>query len=261
MRTGIRLLLVLVAVGVAGLVAMTAWPVSGERASAPPMEPADIGTRALQPGDLPAESAVVAASSATTSTTAVSASDAAPSAGAVVAQPGQVGATPVIAAEMNANQRSVVEAVRTGKHPERLTLAVDPAPFDPAAYARDAREYLSVVEPARVYQTAPAGPDAVPLRAVVDHTIRLPAGGSTSLTVIGKPHAPVSWSVLDGGTLSNGLASITVQADAEGRATTTYTATPGTVDEVQILVGSPMTVGTLTLTVEVDDPAAALSTR
>ena len=260
MSTGIRSLMALVAVGVAGLVAMTVWPVAGERASAP-KEPAVIGTRAPQPGVLPAEPAVVTTSSATTSTAAVSASGAAPSTGAAVAEPGQVDATPVIAAELNANQRSVVEAVRTGNHPERLTLAVDPAPFDPAAYARDVQAYLAVTEPARVYQTAPAGPDAVPLRAVVDHTIRLPAGGSTHLTVIGKPFAPVSWSVLDGGTLSNGLASITVQADAAGTATTTYTATPGTVDEVQILVGSPMTVGTLTLTVAVDDPAAAVSTR
>lgn len=256
MRIGIRSLMGLIAAGVAGLIVMTVWPASDERAPAPTDSTA-VGTQTLQPGVLPAQPAAVAPASPA----AVSAGAAAPSTGAVVAEAGQVGATSVIAAELNANQRSVVEAVRTGAYPERLTLAVDPAPFDPAAYARDVQGYLAVTEPARVYQTAPAGPDAVPLIAATDHTIRLPAGGSTPLTVIGKPFAPVSYAVLDGGRLGNGLASITVQADAAGIATTMYTATPGTVDEVQILVGSPMTVGTLTLTVAVDDPEAAVSTR
>lgn len=180
---------------------------------------------------------------------------------ATVGQPATTGQSAALSELAQANQQSVVEAVRSGKHPERLSLAIDPAPFDPAAYARDSQAYLAVVEPARVYQTAPAGPDAVALRAAVDHTIRIPAHGSTPLTVIGVPGAPVSWTVLDGGQFANGLASITVQADAEGKATTTYTATPGTVDEVQILVGSPMTVGTLTLVVHVADPAATVSTR
>lgn len=158
--------------------------------------------------------------------------------------------------DSNPNVVSVVEAQRSGDHPERLTLAIDPAPFDAAAFAQNPQVYLNITEPARVYQTAPAGPDAVPLVATVDHTIRISANGSTPLTVIGKPNAPISFAVLDGGSMPNGLSSITVLADAEGKATTTYTATPGTVDEVQILVGSPMTVGTLTLVVHVQDPAA-----
>jgi hypothetical protein len=166
-----------------------------------------------------------------------------------------------VPADANPQVRSVVEAVRSGTHPERLSIAVDPAPFDPAAFARNPQAYLNVVEPARVYQTAPAGPTAVPLVATVDHTIRLPALGSTPLVVIGTPGSPVSFTILDGGQFENGLASITVLAGDDGKATATYSATPGTVDEVQILVGSPMTVGTLTMTVHVADPAATVSTR
>jgi hypothetical protein len=104
----------------------------------------------------------------------------------------------------------------------------------------------------------------VPLRATVDHVVQVPAMGSTELAVVALPGSPVTFSIVDGGMMPNGLSSITVAPDAQGRAATTYTATAGTVDEVQILVGSPMTVGTLTLRVAVaypTAPAPAVSVR
>jgi hypothetical protein len=224
--------------------------------------PRDVATEGLPPGTT--AGARPLSTHATGSAEAPLSPEAAPMADpAVAAMPADpLAAAPVVPAQFAPQVASVVEAVRTGKHPERLSIAIDPAPFDATAYARDPQAYLSVVEPARVYQTAPAGPAAVPLRATVDHVIPVPALGSTELAVIGQPHAPVTFTVLDGGRMPNSLASITVQADAEGRASTTYTATPGTVDEVQILVGSPMTVGTLTLRVAVAYPEApAVSVR
>jgi hypothetical protein len=159
--------------------------------------------------------------------------------------------------DINPQVASVVEAVRTGKYPERLSIAVDPKPFDPSKFAANPQEYLNIVEPGRVYQTAAAGPDAVPLIAADERAISVPVLGSTALSVRGKPNAPVSWTILDGGMFAhNHLASTTVMTNAEGVATVTYQATPGTIANVQILVGSPLMVGTLTMVIRVVDPAA-----
>lgn len=49
---------------------------------------------------------------------------------------------------------SVVEAMKSGTHPERLSALVPPKVFDKAAYEADAKAYLSVVEPGRVWQVA-----------------------------------------------------------------------------------------------------------
>lgn len=152
---------------------------------------------------------------------------------------------------------SVVEAQTTGHFPERLSPFINPAPFDAARFAADPQTYLNTVEPGRVFQTAEAGPDALPLIAAIDHIIQVPALGSTPLSVTGKPGAPVSFTILDGGMFENHLSATTVVADEHGRAQVLYTATPGTVDDVQILVGSPLTVGTLTLMVHVAPPEAA----
>ncbi len=162
-----------------------------------------------------------------------------------------------VAADFHPQVASVVEAQKTGKFPERLSVSIAPKPFDLAAFSANPQAYVNITEPGRVFQTAPAGPDAVPLIAGVDHIISVPSLGSTPLTVTGKSHAPVSFTILDGGMFDNHLSSTTVLADDKGTATVTYTATPGTVDDVQILVGSPLTVGTLTLVVHVGYPATS----
>jgi hypothetical protein len=156
-----------------------------------------------------------------------------------------------VTADFHPQVASVIAAQQTGAYPERLTLVIDPKPFDAAAFAQQPQAYLSVVEPGRVYDTAAAGPEAVPLIAMVDHTILIPALGSTPLSVRGKPQAPVSFTVLGGGVFDNHLAAITVLADEAGVARVRYTATPGTTGEAQILAGSPLTVGTLMLSVHV----------
>jgi hypothetical protein len=157
---------------------------------------------------------------------------------------------------------SIAEAHRTGKHPERLSLDIAPAPFDLKRYEANPQQYLNIVEPGRVYQTAAAGPNAVPLIATIDRVISIPALGSTALSVRGKPNAPVSWTILGGGVFThNRLTSTTVLTSAEGIATVTYEATPGVYDAVSILVGSPLMVGTLTLMLQVAEPAATVSQR
>jgi hypothetical protein len=255
-----RLVSVAVIIGIAGIASWWSFAGAANRDAVS----TDGSRQATESG--PAPAAAIAPTPAATGTVATApqplpaAVTSAAAAAAIPADP--LASAPVVPAQFAPQVASVVEAVRTGKHPERLSIAIDPAPFDATAYARDPQAYLAVVEPARVYQTAPAGPTAVPLRATVDHVIPVPALGSTELAVMAQPHAPVTFTVLDGGRMPNSLASITVQADADGRASTTYTATPGTVDEVQILVGSPMTVGTLTLRVAVAYPTApAVSVR
>lgn len=188
---------------------------------------------------------------------------ASPSASASVAPPKTPAPVdPGVAPDFHPQVASVVEAQRTGKFPERLSLAIAPKPFDPVKFAARPQEYLNTVEPGRVFQTAAAGPDAVPLIAENERAIIVPALGSTSLSVRGKPNAPVSWTILDGGVFAhNRLASTTVLTNAEGVATVTYQATPGTIADVQILVGSPLMVGTLTMVVQVAPPPTTVSQR
>jgi hypothetical protein len=153
--------------------------------------------------------------------------------------------------DTNPNVASVVEAQRSGLHPERLTPFIAPAAFDPAAFAKNPQAYLDVVEPGRIWLTAESGPAVTPLSTEQTDHIRIPYLGSTTLTVRAVPLAPVTFTVLDGGMLPNHLGSMTVRADDQGLASTVYTATPGTVDDVQVLAGSPLAAGTVTLVVHV----------
>ncbi|MFO0755759.1 MAG: hypothetical protein U0359_04680 [Byssovorax sp.] len=63
--------------------------------------------------------------------------------------------------------------------------------------------------------------------------------------------APVTFTSFDMGAFDNGLASMTVQADAAGAASVAFTATRGTIDSVHVLAGSPMAVGQVQFLVQV----------
>ncbi len=66
--------------------------------------------------------------------------------------------------------------------------------------------------------------------------------------------APVTFTSFDLGSFHNQLTSVTVKADANGNAQAIFTGTPGTINNVNILAGSPMTSGQLKFTVNVEPP-------
>ncbi len=67
------------------------------------------------------------------------------------------GRFPLIRKDANVHVASVVEAIETGKFPERLSPLVAPAPFDREAFQKDPASYLNIVEPGRVWQVAQPG--------------------------------------------------------------------------------------------------------
>jgi hypothetical protein len=141
--------------------------------------------------------------------------------------------------DLNANVASVAEAARTGKYPERLSPLIAPKPFDPTAFAANPQAYLDIVEPGRVFQSAEPGVDVPVLSPQGTASYEIPVGGSCTLTVVTRPGYPTTFTALDLGTFQNSLTSITVQADAQGVASATYSASGGVIADAQILAGSP----------------------
>jgi hypothetical protein len=157
---------------------------------------------------------------------------------------------------------SVIEALNTGTHPERLSVAHAPAPFDPVAFAKNPQAYLDIVEPGRVFQPAKPASDVPSLMAIADHRQRIRQGEQAELAVKGAPLGPVTFTSLDLGTFAeNGLASVTVRADEHGEARVRLVAGPGTDGEIRTLVASPMASGTIRFIVEVVVPLDPALTR
>lgn len=169
-------------------------------------------------------------------------------------EPLNVGVAPAIPRDANPQVASVVEAIETGRHPERLSALIAPAPFDAAAFRADPEAYLNVSEPGRVFQTAQPGPGVPRLAALVPRVADAEQGQPVTLRVQAVAAAPVTFTSFDLGAFENQLTSITVQADAEGVAEAVFTGTPGTYNAANILAASPMTAGQLRFIVNVLPP-------
>jgi hypothetical protein len=167
------------------------------------------------------------------------------------------GKTSPIPLNANPNVKSVVEAIRDKKHPERLTPMVAPALFDAKAFAANPRAYLDVVEPGRAFAPAQPGKNVPRMKPLSPHFQRVEQGGSVKLQVTGKPKMPVTFTSLDLGQFSNQLTSITVVVNDQGIAEAEFFATPGTIDDVRVVAASPATSGQASFIVNVNLPSAA----
>ena len=157
-------------------------------------------------------------------------------------------------ANLNANTRSIAEAKKSGKNPERFSAMIQPKSFDRAAFERDPQAYLDVVEPGRVFLTAKPSMEVKQLLAKGSSSVTMPAGGSVELVVVGEPGGPVSFTAFDGGIFENKLNSITVRCDEKGEAKVTYTATRGTVAHARIVAGSPLASDQVHFQLYVEEP-------
>ena len=156
----------------------------------------------------------------------------------------------------NEHVKSVVDAAHSGRNPERLSPLIAPHRFDLKAYQKDSHAYVSVIEPGRVWDTADEGPGVKPIGLKGPALQHCPALGSVSFTAVVAAGAPVTFTTLDGGAFQNGLTTITLQADAKGEATATFTATEGTIGTVNMLAACPLTTGQIGPMVLVEEPAA-----
>lgn len=145
--------------------------------------------------------------------------------------------------DANPQVASVAEALTTKSHPERLSALVPPPPFSLIAYQKDPAAYLNQVVPGRAFQSAQPAPGVPELQPVTPAPKPLDPGQSVTLSVRTAPHGVTSWTSMDLGSFPNGLTAISVAADANGLASTTFSASPGVSGRVQVLAGSPMASG------------------
>jgi hypothetical protein len=157
-----------------------------------------------------------------------------------------------VASADNPGAHSVIEAVKTGKYPERLTPLIAPRPFDLVAFEANPQQYLDTVEPGRCFQTLKnPGPDSAYLHPASQSLVRAQADEPIALMVKGAPNAPVTFTAFEGGQFTeNGLNSVSVRGDARGYATAHFKVPAGANGRLPVLAGSPMAVGNQTFLID-----------
>jgi cytoskeletal protein RodZ len=144
---------------------------------------------------------------------------------------------------------SIAEALKNKDHPERLSILTRAERYDPAKID----EYLRTAGPSRPFDTAQPARDVPALKAVGTTLFRIKQSGSVKLTVKGAPSGVVSATSVDLGTFQeSGLNCATVRADKDGVASVTFVASAGAINDVNILVGSPLASGQVKFVVEIE---------
>jgi hypothetical protein len=145
--------------------------------------------------------------------------------------------------------KSVAEALRTGTHPERLSPLIPARKFDRAAFLANPDDYMSVAEPGRVFQAAPAGTNVPALVALTPRRVNVDQGSAVTLSVKAEAGMPVTFTSFDGGLFGNGFVSQTVITGADGKASVSYRGVEGTIANSQILASCPTCSGQARFTV------------
>ena len=136
--------------------------------------------------------------------------------------------------------QSVVKAIQSGSFPERIDHKVQPKPFDVDAFRKNPQAYIDIVEPGRAFQVT-FDPKAPKLNAIGKSWHQIQVGKTMSIAVQATPGAPVSWLSPAGGIFTESrLNAMTTIADAKGVARVTWYATPGTINQAVVVVGSPL---------------------
>ena len=150
----------------------------------------------------------------------------------------------------NPQKASVIEAIKTGQYPERLSLMAKRQKFNYASYQQEPDEYLNIVVPSRAYETAQPGEGVKRLTRASSKYVETYQEEVVELQITGDvANAPISASALDGGYFSNDLSAITVQADSSGSATLQFTAGQGVIRNARVISASPLSTGTVSFNV------------
>jgi hypothetical protein len=164
------------------------------------------------------------------------------------------GRTAPVRGDLSPQTKSIVEAVKTKSHPERLSPLIPPKPFDPVAYKQNPKAYLDVVEPGRAFQSAQPGKDVPQLLAISPQTQTITQGKSVKLKVKVVPGYPVTFTSFDLGRFHNQLTTVTVEANDSGVAEADFIGASGTINEVDILASCPVASGQARFLVYVQRP-------
>jgi len=164
------------------------------------------------------------------------------------------GSSPLIDPDANPQVAAVVKASQEGNRPELLSPAIPAKPFDLVAYQKNPQAWLDSPEPGRVFQPAQPSPETPVLRRRSDYRLPVVQGETVRLAVHAAAGVPVAFTAFDLGVFPNQLTAITVVAGDDGVASTEFLATPGTINDVNILAASPMASGQVKFVVNVSLP-------
>lgn len=145
----------------------------------------------------------------------------------------------------NPQTRSMVEAVKNGSNPERVSVLAKPTDFDEHRWLNDEKyreNYLRVAEPSRVDLTKQPGPDVPKIDRVSPYFQKVVQGEKVTLSVKVPDGYPVTFTSYDLGKLGNGATTHTV-VSKNGVASTEFHGIKGTIMDTNILASSPMTTG------------------
>lgn len=156
-----------------------------------------------------------------------------------------------VAASTHPDAASVMEALASGRHPERLTTQMTPRAFSRTEFERDPGAYVHTVEPGRVFLTAQPAKGVPTARAACSTRLQVDQGSKVALKVVAAPRSPVTFTSFDVGAFDNGLTSITVLSDEYGAALAWFHGTDGTIGDCRILAGCPEAQGRVDFVVEV----------
>jgi hypothetical protein len=151
---------------------------------------------------------------------------------------------PVALVQVSASKRQASLKVKRGdsQTAERFSTMHPGDTFDPQTFARDPAAYLSVIEPGRALVDGPPGSPALTLDPLPAGQIH--PGGQVRLVVHAQPLAPVSWFSANGGVFAESATNaLTIQANADGLASVTWMANPGTEAAAGVNVASPLSSG------------------
>lgn len=161
------------------------------------------------------------------------------------------GFSPPVSPEANPQAKQLFAALKVRSEPATYSSFAKAAPFDSQAYERDPDSYINAIEPGRVFSPAQPDVNVVAIRPEGSVYHGVVQGESVALRVRVQPRDPVTFTSFQLGSFENQLTSITVQADGEGIAQANFTASRGTIDDVQILAAGPRTSGQVQFLVNV----------
>lgn len=134
-------------------------------------------------------------------------------------------------------------ALKSGEHPERVSVKISPKPFDKKKWDSSAefrKFYIEHLEPGRIHQSA-SDSKAPMIETKSNRYQEIEQNtGEAYLEIIGKAGYPVSAYSFDMGEFSNRLVAQTLVFDSSGKAIFRFKGLNGTISDCNILVSSPV---------------------
>jgi hypothetical protein len=134
------------------------------------------------------------------------------------------------------------EALLRRSHPERLSVMSKSKPYDHEGFLTDSSLYLSEAIPSRAFETSPSS-DSPQLKALSPYMTEAIQGDFVTLIIQATPNSAVSFFSPDLGSFSNGLTSMSVQANSSGVASLDFKLSAGTYGRCNIVCASPLSKG------------------